>query len=54
MAFGMTIGNLLGGIAVTHRFAGNHLYLIPALFGAATAGTVLLARGRLLPTDRPG
>jgi MFS family permease len=47
MAFGMTIGNLLGGLAVTHRFAGNHLYLLPALLGAAAASAALLARGRL-------
>ncbi|HJQ00343.1 MAG TPA: MFS transporter [Jatrophihabitans sp.] len=51
IAFGMTVGNLLSGIAVTHRFAGNHLYLIPALFGAATAAVVLLSRRRLLPAE---
>jgi hypothetical protein len=47
MAFGMTIGNLTGGLAISHRFAGNHLYLLPVLFGAATAGTALLARPAL-------
>ena len=52
MAFGMTVGNLVGGLAVTHRFAGNHLYLLPVLFGAATAATVLAARSRL-QTSQP-
>jgi MFS family permease len=49
MAFGMTVGNLAGGLAVSHRFAGNHLYLVPALFGLVAASIVLLARRRLLP-----
>jgi predicted MFS family arabinose efflux permease len=52
MAFGLTIGNLTGGLAITHRFAGNHLYLVPVLFGAATAGTALLARPGLLQHAR--
>ncbi|HEX4729453.1 MAG TPA: hypothetical protein VH298_16715 [Jatrophihabitans sp.] len=49
MAFGMTVGNVTGGLAVAHRFAGNHLYLVPALFGLVAAGIALLARRRLLP-----
>ena len=44
MAFGMTIGNVTGGLAVAHRFAGNHLYLVPALFGLVAAGIALFAR----------
>ena len=52
MAFGMTVGNLVGGLAITHRFAGNHLYLLPVLFGAATAGTALAARTRLREGQR--
>jgi MFS family permease len=52
MAFGMTVGNVTGGLAVAHRFAGNHLYLVPALFGLVAAGIALLARRRLLPASR--
>ena len=47
MAFGMTLGNLTGGLAVSHRFAGNHLYLLPVLFGAMTASIAITARHRL-------
>jgi hypothetical protein len=52
MAFGMTVGNMVGRVAVTHRFAGNHLYLLPVLFGAATACTVLAARATLQDDQR--
>jgi len=51
MAFGITVGNLLGGTAISHRFAGNHPYLVPVLFGAATLTGVLLRRRRLLVLD---
>ncbi|MDQ1740024.1 MAG: hypothetical protein QOE53_1676 [Pseudonocardiales bacterium] len=54
MAFGMTAGNLLGGVAVTHRFAGNHPYLVPVLFGAGVAAAVILGRNRLLLDRAPG
>jgi hypothetical protein len=47
VAFGMTTGNFLGGLAVNHRFAGGNLYLVPVLFGAAVAALVLLGRGKL-------
>ncbi|MEO6501534.1 MAG: MFS transporter [Jatrophihabitantaceae bacterium] len=53
VAFGMTTGNLLGGLAVNHRFAGNHLYLVPVLFGAAVATLVWVGRGRLTVADAP-
>ncbi|MEO7263162.1 MAG: MFS transporter [Jatrophihabitantaceae bacterium] len=48
VAFGMTTGNFLGGLAINHRFAGNHLYLVPVLFGAAVATLVWATRHRLL------
>jgi hypothetical protein len=51
VAFGMTTGNLLGGLAVNHRFAGYHLYLVPVLFGAAVATVVWIRRGRLTVAD---
>lgn len=52
VAFGMTTGAFLGGLAVSHRFAGNHLYLVPVLFGAGVAAIVLLGRHKLL-VDAP-
>jgi hypothetical protein len=51
VAFGMTTGNFLGGLAVNHRFAGNHLYLIPVLFGAAVAALVWAGRHKLVLAD---
>ena len=51
VAFGMTTGNLLGGLAVNHRFAGNHVYLVPVLFGAVVATVVWLGRHRLVLDD---
>lgn len=51
VAFGMTTGNFLGGLAVNHRFAGNHLYLVPVLFGATVAALVWAGRGRLTVAD---
>jgi MFS family permease len=53
MTFGLTIGNLLGGVAVTHRFAGGNLYLLPVLFGAAVAVLVLIGRGKVLVASAP-
>jgi MFS family permease len=47
VAFGMTTGAFLGGLAVSHRFAGNHLYLVPVLFGAGVAAVVWAGRGKL-------
>lgn len=51
VAFGMTTGNFLGGLAVSHRFAGNHLYLVPVLFGAGVATVVWAGRHKLTLDD---
>jgi MFS family permease len=47
MAFGMTAGNLVGGIALDHDLAGNHPYAISTAFGFLAIAAVGLGYGGL-------
>jgi hypothetical protein len=50
MAFGMTAGNLAGGLAVDRTPPGGGAYLVTVAFGLVTAATVL-AGGLRLPAE---